>query len=127
MTGRGQRAGEGNLSVRLAKSEGTGRECLEEAIMQSFFDGELSPSMMGSVTKHIVSCLPCAEAAREVEKEMAMLAAAFNYEMPLSVPTVLLRERLYAAMPNYSRGWWGATASPVARVKRHKGASSERA
>ena len=42
--------------------------CLDEAKLQSYFDGELSISAMESVTSHLASCVTCAAAARELEE-----------------------------------------------------------
>jgi hypothetical protein len=38
--------------------------CLDEATLQSYFDGELSGTMMESATLHLASCSTCAAAAR---------------------------------------------------------------
>ncbi|HYE65153.1 MAG TPA: zf-HC2 domain-containing protein [Pyrinomonadaceae bacterium] len=74
------------------------RECVEEGILQSYLDGELSPAMMETVAAHIASCGLCAAAAREAESETLMLSAAFAPELSLAVPTERLRERLDAAI-----------------------------
>lgn len=74
------------------------RECVEEGILQSYYDGELSPKMMETVAAHLASCAACAEAASEIENESLMLAAAFAPELSLNVPTERLRERLDAAI-----------------------------
>ena len=42
--------------------------CLDEAKLQSYFDGELSIELMESVTSHLASCVTCAAAARELEE-----------------------------------------------------------
>ena len=52
------------------------RECLDEGILQSYFDGELSSEHMESVTSHLVSCMKCATAARELEGEVILLSNA---------------------------------------------------
>lgn len=77
--------------------------CLEEATLQSYFDGELPCREMEFATEHINSCEACAEAARKVEREMTILAAAFAPEVFLSVPTALLRERIYGAIAELRR------------------------
>jgi anti-sigma factor RsiW len=74
------------------------RECIEEGILQSYFDGELSSEMMEGVASHLASCLNCARAAREMENENALLAQALEPEFALSVPTERLRHRLDAAI-----------------------------
>ena len=72
--------------------------CLDEARLQSYFDGELSIELMESVTSHLASCVTCAAAARELEEETALLTAAFAAEFESSVPTERLRQRIDAAV-----------------------------
>jgi hypothetical protein len=71
---------------------------LDEAKLQSYFDGELSLSMMESVTSHLASCETCAAAARELEEESALLTSALTAEFEASVPTERLRQRIDAAV-----------------------------
>ena len=72
--------------------------CLDEAKLQSYFDGELSLDMMESVTSHLASCVTCAAAARELEEESALLTSALAAEFESSVPTERLRQRIDAAV-----------------------------
>jgi putative zinc finger protein len=72
--------------------------CLDEAKLQSYFDGELSLSTMESVTSHLASCETCAAAARELEEESAFLTTALAAEFEASVPTERLRQRIDAAV-----------------------------
>lgn len=72
--------------------------CLDEAKLQSYFDGELSIEMMESVTSHLAACVTCAAAAREVEQESALFMEALSAEFEASVPTERLRERIDAAV-----------------------------
>ena len=72
--------------------------CLDEAKLQSYFDGELSLDMMESVTSHLASCVTCAAAARELEEESAFVMSALAAEFETSVPTERLRERIEAAV-----------------------------
>lgn len=74
------------------------KECVEEGILQSYFDGELSLEMMETVGAHITSCLACKRAARELESESLLLSEALEPEFALSVPTEHLRHRLNAAI-----------------------------
>lgn len=74
------------------------RQCLDEAMLQSYFDGELSTSMMESATSHLASCVACAAAARELEEENALLSEAFALEFAESVPTERLRHKVDAAI-----------------------------
>lgn len=72
--------------------------CLDEAKLQSYFDGELSIEMMESVTSHLAACVTCAAAAREVEQESALLMEALSEDFDVSVPTERLRERVDLAV-----------------------------
>lgn len=74
------------------------RECIEEGMLQEYFDGELSSAMMESVAAHLASCLVCRQAARELESESVLLSAALEPEFALSVPTERLRHRVDAAI-----------------------------
>lgn len=83
--------------------------CLDDAKLQSYFDGELSIEMMESVTSHLASCVTCAAAARELEEESALLTSALAAEFESSVPTERLRERIDAAVLGERIATAGAT------------------
>ena len=68
--------------------------CLDEAKLQSYFDGELPIETMESVTSHLASCENCAAAARELEEETALVMNALTAEFEASVPTERLRQRI---------------------------------
>ena len=72
--------------------------CLDEATLQSYFDGELSPSMMERATSHLAMCTNCEEAAREIEQELMLLTSALEPEFESAVPTERLQQRINAAM-----------------------------
>src|SRR6476659_11459636 len=74
------------------------RQWLDESMLQSYFDGELSTRLMESATLHLASCATCAAAARELEEENALLSEAFALEFSESVPTERLRRRVDAAV-----------------------------
>lgn len=74
------------------------KECLDEARLQSYFDGELSTSMMEKAASHLASCLTCAARARELEQETSLLEAALAPEFEASIPTERLRRRIDAAV-----------------------------
>jgi len=74
------------------------KECVEEGILQSYFDGELSIAMMEKVGRHLTSCVSCKRAARELEQESLVLSKALEPEFALSVPTDHLRSRIDAAI-----------------------------
>ncbi|HEU4770419.1 MAG TPA: hypothetical protein VFS77_23835 [Pyrinomonadaceae bacterium] len=72
--------------------------CLDEATLQCYFDGELSPKLMEGATSHLASCVTCAAAARELAEETALLTSALANEFEVAVPTAALRERIDAAV-----------------------------
>jgi anti-sigma factor RsiW len=74
------------------------RECIDEGILQSYFDGELSSEKMESVASHLAVCISCARAVRELESESLLLSKALEPEFTGSVPTERLRHRLDAAI-----------------------------
>jgi putative zinc finger protein len=72
--------------------------CLDEATLQTYFDGELSGEMMERATLHLASCETCAAAAREIEEEINLMMSALAPEFETSVPTERLRQRLDAVV-----------------------------
>ena len=72
--------------------------CLDEATLQCYFDGELSPQLMERASSHLASCVTCAAAARELAEEAALLSSALESEFEVSVPTQALRERIDSAV-----------------------------
>lgn len=72
--------------------------CLDEATLQSYFDGELSPHLMERASAHLASCVTCAASARELAEETALLTSALAAEFEESVPTQALRARIDAAV-----------------------------
>jgi len=78
------------------------RECVDEGMLQSYFDGELSGAAARSVAAHLASCLPCAQAARELEQEALLLSQALELEFSAPVPTERLRHKVDAAITGLS-------------------------
>jgi hypothetical protein len=72
--------------------------CLDEGILQGYYDSELDAETLEYVATHLSSCAACVELAREVESEMELANAAFATELSLSVPTERLRSRLDEAI-----------------------------
>ena len=94
------------------------RECLDERILQSYFDGELSSEQMEISTSHLASCSNCAAAARELEGEINLLSNAIAPEFDANVPTERLRQRIEAAVAGLqfaSRAQSGVSTSSVLR------------
>jgi len=93
------------------------RGCLDEGIIQSYVDGELSPAMTESAAQHIAACAACAEAVRQVESEMLQFAAVFASDVTASVPSERLRERLDAAIAGLNAPMQNTTLDWPARLR----------
>ena len=78
------------------------RECVDEGVLQSYFDGELSGEIARGVASHLASCLTCTQAARELEEETLLLSQALDAEFSGSVPTERLRHKVDAAIAGLS-------------------------
>lgn len=74
------------------------RECVDEAVLQSYVDDELSTETASDVAAHVSACHACAGALNEIINENAIFARAFEAEIALDVPTVRLRERIDEAI-----------------------------
>lgn len=72
--------------------------CLDEGILQSYYDGELTPERLEHVASHLSSCAACTELASEVLNEIELANTAFAAELSLAVPTERLRARLDEAI-----------------------------
>ena len=73
-------------------------KCLDESVLQSYLDGELSPELATRAAQHLAACGACSEALAAAEAECALFGAAFAPDASLTVPTESLRERLDAAL-----------------------------
>jgi len=89
------------------------RRCLDEGILQGYFDRELSNEHMEAVTSHLVSCIKCAVAARELEGEVLLLSSALATEFDATVPTERLRHRIDVAVAGFGLGNQNAVSEPV--------------
>ena len=74
------------------------RGCLDEGVLQSYFDGELSREQMQAATSHLAICQVCLAAARQLENETTLLATALASEFDAVVPTESLRRRIDEAI-----------------------------
>jgi hypothetical protein len=72
--------------------------CLDEGTLQAYLDGELSPDASQGVAAHLAACVPCTEAARAAEQELALFSAAYAPALSAIVPTEKLRARLDEAI-----------------------------
>lgn len=74
------------------------KKCLDEGLLQSYVDGELSPDMMQEAAEHISHCGSCVEALASARNDSAFFAGAFASDEFVSVPTEQLRARVNAAV-----------------------------
>jgi len=74
------------------------KNCVDEGVLQSYLDGELSPDAAARVAAHTGECPACADALGAAREELALFARAFAPDASLSVPTEALRGRLDAAI-----------------------------
>ncbi|MFN2482765.1 MAG: zf-HC2 domain-containing protein [Pyrinomonadaceae bacterium] len=72
------------------------RDCLDEATLQAYLDGELPSESAAAVAAHLGACGGCDAAAREAAREFAMFATAFGAGDGLRVPTERLRAGISA-------------------------------
>jgi hypothetical protein len=74
------------------------KRCLDEGIIQSYLDGELSQETTAEVAGHVARCNACADALAEAGSEAALFAASFAPDDSVAVPTEHLRARINAAI-----------------------------
>jgi hypothetical protein len=74
------------------------KECLDEATLQGYFDGELPGAAAERAAAHLAACVTCAEAARQMQSEMSLLSTALQTEFDVNVPTERLRSRIEGAI-----------------------------
>ena len=92
------------------------RQCLDEGMLQSYFDGELSTEAMERATSHLASCAVCAAAVSELEQESLLLSTALAAEFATSVPTERLRQRIDSAVAGLQVENAGASRAGVAAL-----------
>ncbi len=70
--------------------------CPNEAMLQSYVDGELSAEATERTAAHVFACSLCAVAMSEIKSETLMLDAAFGQAFSAPPPTEKMRARLDA-------------------------------
>jgi len=88
---------------------------LDEGIIQTYIDGELSREDAAATAAHLGSCEACSAALAEAEGQASFFATAFAPDDSVSVPTAALRARLNASVAQlevaaqseqrHSQGW----------------------
>ena len=76
------------------------RLCLDEGMLQSYFDGELSTEAMERATSHLASCAVCAAAVSELEQESLLLSTALAAEFATSVLLLKAGEMISTGKPD---------------------------
>jgi anti-sigma factor RsiW len=92
------------------------RECVDEGVLQSFADGELSRLELERVSSHLAHCQLCSAAAQELANENELVFAALAPEFETVVPTERLRERIGSAVAGLQSHSLGTERSIFARL-----------
>ncbi|HYE16453.1 MAG TPA: zf-HC2 domain-containing protein [Pyrinomonadaceae bacterium] len=74
------------------------KRCLDEAVIQAYLDGELSPDSTKGALAHFAACEGCSAALADAMSESAFFAEAFGPDESLAVPTEVLRANVTAAV-----------------------------
>ena len=74
------------------------KNCIDEGILQAWFDGELPAAEGARVAGHLNVCGACAANASAVEAESLTLREALSSEFAANVPSERLRERVDSAI-----------------------------
>ena len=74
------------------------KNCIDEGILQAWFDGELPANEAASIAAHVNKCAVCSDTATAVEAESLALREALAPEFAANVPSGRLRERVDSAI-----------------------------
>ena len=74
------------------------RKCIDEGMLQAWFDHELDAKTAADVAAHLHGCIHCVEAARTLEVENLIVSQGLSAEFGEAVPTESLRQRVEAAV-----------------------------
>lgn len=74
------------------------RKCIDEGMLQAWFDHELDANTAADVAAHLHGCIHCVEAARTLEVENLIVSQGLSAEFGEAVPTESLRQRVEAAV-----------------------------
>ncbi|MCI0486609.1 MAG: zf-HC2 domain-containing protein [Blastocatellia bacterium] len=72
--------------------------CIDEEILNAYFDGELAREARAAFVEHLALCEACAYKAQSMEQTIFLVGGAFDEEFPDCVPTESLRAGLDAAL-----------------------------
>ena len=74
------------------------RKCIDEGMLQAWFDDELDANTAADVAAHLHGCIHCVEAVRTLEVENLIVSQGLSAEFDEAVPTERLRQRVKAAV-----------------------------
>jgi hypothetical protein len=74
------------------------KNCIDEGILQAWFDGELAADEAARVAAHLNICAVCSATVTAVEAESLTLREALDPEFAASVPSERLRARVDSAV-----------------------------
>jgi len=72
--------------------------CLNEETLHAWLDGELSADAAAAAMTHLAGCAACAARTREVEQAFRLIQDAFEEDLPATVPSANLRDKIEAAL-----------------------------
>nr|WP_321451975.1 zf-HC2 domain-containing protein [uncultured Carboxylicivirga sp.] len=88
--------------------------CLDEGIIQSYIDGELSDKKMSDVATHISSCKHClAQLKQQEERKSTLLGLMQNANDKVDVPAFNIPEQVVEIPLRRSRVWMKVSAACV--------------
>lgn len=80
------------------------KRCIDEGILQSYGDGELTRELTERVEFHLSGCTNCALAFRQLENESLLFSQAIEPDGAMNVPTARLRHRIDAEIARIEAG-----------------------
>ena len=89
------------------------RKCIDEGMLQAWFDDELDANTAADVAAHLDGCIHCVEAARTIEVENLIVSQGLSAEFGEAVPTERLRNASRPLWPDYKSRWCRQPIEPI--------------
>jgi hypothetical protein len=70
------------------------KDCLNDAMLQAWLDGELSAEDAAAAQSHVAACEACAASARVASQALSLADDGWEAGLPATIPTARLRARL---------------------------------
>jgi hypothetical protein len=80
--------------------------CLNQATLQTWLDGELSPEASAAVQAHVSACSDCAANAKAAGQALSLADRGWEAGLPAVAPTARLRARVDAGVETSMEGGW---------------------